>query len=84
MRGAGTALSETRLVLEGTAAASRLDGLARIGGDQGVDRVLASLKVEAPDAAVTHIAGWLRPGGALLVGVPNLGSLQARVGAARW
>ena len=29
-----TALSETRLVLEGTAAASRLDGLARIGGER--------------------------------------------------
>jgi SAM-dependent methyltransferase len=39
---------------------------------------------EAPDAATARIAGWLRPGGALLVGVPNLGSLQARVGGGRW
>lgn len=40
--------------------------------------------VADPDAAVARIAGWLRPGGALLVGVPNLASLQARVGGARW
>jgi SAM-dependent methyltransferase len=40
--------------------------------------------VEAPDAATARIASWLRPGGALLVGAPNLGSLQARVGGARW
>lgn len=40
--------------------------------------------VDDPNAAVERIAGWLRPGGALLVGVPNLGSVQARVGGARW
>jgi SAM-dependent methyltransferase len=40
--------------------------------------------VDDPDAAVARIAGWLRPGGALLVGVPNLDSLQARVGGERW
>jgi SAM-dependent methyltransferase len=37
-----------------------------------------------PDGAVSTVAQWLRPGGAALVGVPNLGSLQARLGAARW
>jgi SAM-dependent methyltransferase len=40
--------------------------------------------VEDPGAALERIAGWLRPGGMLLVGVPNLASVQARVGGARW
>jgi SAM-dependent methyltransferase len=40
--------------------------------------------VEAPGAAAARIASWLRPGGALLVGVPNLASLQARLGGERW
>jgi SAM-dependent methyltransferase len=37
-----------------------------------------------PGAALARIASWLAPGGVLLVGVPNLGSWQARVGGARW
>jgi SAM-dependent methyltransferase len=40
--------------------------------------------VSDPDAAVARIAGWLRPGGAILVGVPNLASLQSRLGGRRW
>ncbi len=40
--------------------------------------------VEDPGAALARIAGWLRPGGMLLVGVPNLSSVQARLGGARW
>jgi SAM-dependent methyltransferase len=40
--------------------------------------------VADPGAALQRIAGWLRPGGGLLVGVPNLASLQARVGGERW
>ncbi len=40
--------------------------------------------VEDPGAALERIAGWLRPGGMLLVGVPNLASMQARIGGARW
>jgi SAM-dependent methyltransferase len=40
--------------------------------------------VEDPDAAVAALAGWLRPGGALLVGVPNLASLQAWLAGSRW
>ena len=40
--------------------------------------------VEDPGAALERIAGWLRPGGLLLVGVPNLAAVQARVGGARW
>jgi SAM-dependent methyltransferase len=40
--------------------------------------------LDDPGAALRRIAGWLEPGGALLVGVPNISSWQARVGGARW
>jgi 2-polyprenyl-3-methyl-5-hydroxy-6-metoxy-1,4-benzoquinol methylase len=40
--------------------------------------------LEDPGAALARIATWLVPGGALLVGVPNLASLQARLGGERW
>ncbi len=40
--------------------------------------------VEDPGAALERIAGWLRPGGMLVVAVPNLASVQARLGGARW
>jgi SAM-dependent methyltransferase len=40
--------------------------------------------VDDPGRALDVVAGWLRPGGALLVGVPNLASAQARLGGARW
>jgi SAM-dependent methyltransferase len=40
--------------------------------------------VDEPGAALSRIASWLRPGGALVVGVPNVDSLQARVGGAGW
>ena len=37
-----------------------------------------------PGAAVRRAAGWLRPGGVLLVAAPNLASLQARVAGRDW
>lgn len=39
-----------------------------------------------PDAsaALERVHGWLVPGGALIVAVPNLGSWQAAVGGPRW
>jgi SAM-dependent methyltransferase len=37
-----------------------------------------------PAAALRQVAGWLGPTGVLLVGVPNLDSLQARLGGERW
>jgi SAM-dependent methyltransferase len=40
--------------------------------------------VEDPAAVVARLAEWLRPGGALLVGAPNVRSLQARLGGDRW
>jgi SAM-dependent methyltransferase len=40
--------------------------------------------LDDPAAALAHVRGWLRPGGALLLGVPNLGSWQARLGGLRW
>jgi SAM-dependent methyltransferase len=40
--------------------------------------------VEDPAAALARLRGWLRPGGTLLVGVPDLDSLQARIGGPRW
>ena len=40
--------------------------------------------VDEPGPALERIHGWLRPGGALMVGVPNLESLQARLGGERW
>jgi SAM-dependent methyltransferase len=40
--------------------------------------------LEDPRLALQRIHSWLAPGGALLVGVPNLDSLQARLGGSRW
>lgn len=40
--------------------------------------------VEDPEATLRAIRGWLRPGGALVVGVPNRASLQAWIGGRRW
>jgi SAM-dependent methyltransferase len=40
--------------------------------------------LDDPAAAIARIAGWVRPGGTLLIGVPNLASLQAELGGQRW
>jgi glycosyltransferase involved in cell wall biosynthesis/SAM-dependent methyltransferase len=40
--------------------------------------------LDDPDPALERIAGWLKPGGALLLGVPNVASVQARIGGPRW
>jgi SAM-dependent methyltransferase len=37
-----------------------------------------------PGPALDRIGSWLAPGGGLLLGVPNLSSLQARLGGERW
>lgn len=40
--------------------------------------------LDDPASALSTIRSWLRPHGGLLVGVPNLDSLQAKLGADRW
>jgi glycosyltransferase involved in cell wall biosynthesis/SAM-dependent methyltransferase len=40
--------------------------------------------LDDPHSALERIAGWLRPGGVLLLGVPNVASVQAAIGGARW
>lgn len=40
--------------------------------------------LDDPLDALVRVRGWLRPGGALLLGVPNVASWQARLGGARW
>ncbi len=40
--------------------------------------------LDEPGAAIDRIGSWLRPGGGLVVAVPNLSSLQARLGRERW
>ena len=40
--------------------------------------------VEGPETAIRHAATWLKPGGVLVVAVPNVGSLQARIAGPQW
>lgn len=40
--------------------------------------------LDDPGAALGRIASWLRPGGMLLIGVPNPASLQARIAGPGW
>lgn len=40
--------------------------------------------LDEPGDALSSVRSWLRPGGGLLVGVPNLNSLQASLGGERW
>jgi SAM-dependent methyltransferase len=55
--------------------------------DEGLDAVTLWHVLEhldEPGAALERVASWLRPGGVLVVGVPNADSVQARVGGAGW
>ncbi len=40
--------------------------------------------LDEPQAALLRIRNWLRPGGRIVVAVPNLASWQARIGGDRW
>ena len=40
--------------------------------------------LDDPGDALARIHSWLKPDGGLLIGVPNLDSLQARLGGERW
>ena len=55
--------------------------------DEGLDAVVLWHVLEhldEPAAALATARAWLRPGGLLLVGVPNIASLQAAVGGQGW
>jgi SAM-dependent methyltransferase len=40
--------------------------------------------LERPGAALSRLRGWLAPGGGLLIAVPNLAGLQARISLDHW
>lgn len=40
--------------------------------------------LDDPVAALERVRSWLRPGGVVLVGVPNVASLQARIAGPAW
>ena len=55
--------------------------------EEGLDAVVLWHVLEhlgAPAEALRRVRGWLRPGGLLLVGVPNLASLQAWMAGEGW
>jgi SAM-dependent methyltransferase len=55
--------------------------------DRGLDAVVlwhVLEHLEDPLGALRRIHGWLRPGGVLLVGVPNVASSQRAIGGERW
>ena len=55
--------------------------------DSGLDAVVlwhVLEHLEDPAAALERVRGWLRPGGLVLVAVPNAASLQARIGREGW
>ena len=55
--------------------------------DSGLDAVVLWHVVEHlddPVAALERVRSWLRPGGLVLVGVPNVASLQARIAGPAW
>jgi SAM-dependent methyltransferase len=62
--------------------------LAQAGVEPGTVQAVTLWHVlehlDDPGDALERIARWLEPDGHLLVAVPNLASLQARIGGARW
>jgi SAM-dependent methyltransferase len=55
--------------------------------DEGLDAVVLWHVLEhldEPEGALLRIRSWLRPGGLVLVGVPNAASLQARIAGPGW
>jgi SAM-dependent methyltransferase len=57
---------------------------ARVGSVDVVTAWHVLEHLDDPGAALDAIAPSLKPGGALVVGVPNLASLQARLAGRRW
>jgi SAM-dependent methyltransferase len=60
------------------------EGLVEAGSLDGVTLWHVLEHLDDPGTALDRIAGWLKPGGVLLLGVPNIDSLQARIGGRRW
>lgn len=80
-RGTEQALARYGLTLE--RATIQDAGIAAAGADVvSLWHVLEH--VPDPGATLDVLHGWLREGGALIVGVPNLDSWQARMGGRRW
>jgi SAM-dependent methyltransferase len=55
--------------------------------DDGLDAVVLWHVLEhldGPAAGLARVGSWLRPGGIVLVGVPNVASLQARIAGPGW
>ena len=55
--------------------------------EEGLDAVVlwhVTEHLDDPRAALARVRDWLRPGGAVLVAVPNPASLQARIGGGGW
>jgi len=93
-RDAGYQASGVEPSLRGVQAAAEMGIELQHAGIEAAEVALGSYDVVSlwhvlehlgdPAAALERIGGWLRPGGVLLVGVPNLDSLQARLGGERW
>lgn len=71
--------------------APRAEGIAREAieahEDAGLDAAVLWHVLEHlddPASALRRVAGWLEPGGVLVVGVPNVASLQARLAGGDW
>jgi 2-polyprenyl-3-methyl-5-hydroxy-6-metoxy-1,4-benzoquinol methylase len=94
-----TALNEAGFSASGIEASRRSTALARQAGVAVQRRDLyehAEADLDAavmwhvlehlddPPTALATVRGWLRPGGLLLVGVPNLASLQAELAGDGW
>jgi SAM-dependent methyltransferase len=80
--------------MRGTEAAAELGAAVTRAGIQSAELAPSSVDVvtlwhvlehlDVPGPALDRIHGWLRPGGGLLLGAPNLASWQARIGGERW
>lgn len=94
--GAGTgrlvlALRQAGYAAEGIDPSPRSDLVVREGIEEHSDEGLGAVvlwhvleHLEDPAAALRRAAGWLEPSGALVLGVPNLRSLQARIAGEEW
>lgn len=85
------ALRASGYAAEGIDASPRAPGVGRAAieehEDSGLDAVVLWHVLEHvtdPAGALAAVRRWLRPGGVLLVGVPNVASVQAAVGGDSW